>query len=356
MKTVLACIRYAAFLALIIVLYLFNNHPVMLLFLFVSILAPILSIILFYQSVSKVSCNINLRSGFLYRGESTEMILAADNLSFYPFAHAVFRYTVSNSLNPNSVVHSYDLYIAPKEKMRFELSLRLTNCGNYIVSLESVKLTELFGFVSKTIKPKSAVEAIVYPNELELNDVIEAEGGTPNEETVHERNAKGSDPSEIFEIREYRMGDRPQQIHWKLSAKEQELMSKEFSDSIGESFEVFLCNDYSDNHQMDAYFDLMYSVGMNLAKRGIFFSYSWYKEDEGTIEHMSVDSEDRVMEALLSMYYMQARQNNQTALRALSTIPETLRHVLVLTSQPQSVKGQGRQLLNINNLARLFVL
>ena len=328
----------------------------MLLFLFASILAPILSIVFFYNSVSDVSFSVGLRSGFLYRGEFTSLILSADNHSVYPFLHAEFLYSVSNSLNPNTIEQSYDLYIAPKEKMRYEIAMRLTNCGSYVVSLKSVKLTELFGFVSKTIKVENATEAIVYPNELELNDVIDAEGGTPNDETVHERNAKGSDPSEIFEIREYRMGDRPQQIHWKLSAKEQELMSKEFSDSVGESFEVFLCNDYTDNHQMDAYFDLMYSVGMNLSKRGIFFSYSWYREEEGSIEHISVDSEDKVMEALLSTYYMQARQNNQTALKALSTIPDNLRHVLVLTSQPHSVKGQGRQLLNINNLARLYVL
>lgn len=43
----------------------------------------------------------------------------------------------------------------------------------------------------------------------------------------------GDDPSQIFQIREYREGDRMQRIHWKASARTSQLMVKDYSMPIG---------------------------------------------------------------------------------------------------------------------------
>ena len=39
----------------------------------------------------------------------------------------------------------------------------------------------------------------------------------------------GYDPSELFDVREFQNGDRLQSVHWKLSARTDELMVKENS-------------------------------------------------------------------------------------------------------------------------------
>lgn len=356
MRTVLAYIRYFIFLALVIFLYMFNNHPAFLLILFALIIAPVLSVIFFFVSCIKICFSVDSKSGVLNREENTSFFLKADNHSLYPMTHAVFSCSVSNNLNPNDVEHYYDLYIAPKEQLCYEIPFRLMNCGNYMISLNKVVLSDLFGFVSKTIRVNKSAELIVLPLEIDIDESISGSGGAPNEEALYERFAKGSDPSEIFEIREYRLGDRPQQIHWKLSAKQRDLMAKEFSDVIGESFEIFLCNDYSDNHQMDAYYDLMFSLGLFLSRKGVLFSYSWYSEQNTMIEKISVDSEEKVTEALMTMYYSQTRRNNRTAFQLLSMIPEGMRHVMVLSSQPFPMKDQSVQLINLNNLVRLYAI
>ena len=357
MKTVLAYLRYFVFLALLVFLYFFNNHPGFLLILFAWLLAPVLSITLFFISTDKVSLSIKVRSGMLYREESTAFALNADNRSFYPFSNAVFYCTVSNNLNPNNFEHIYDLSIAPREHMCYEIPIQLTNCGNYTFTLSRVVLFDVLGLVRRTIRPAAATtESIVLPMEIELENTIEGTGGAPNEESVYERNEKGSDPSEIFEIREYRIGDRPQQIHWKLSAKQKDLLAKEFSDTVGESYEIFLCNDYTDNHQLDAYFDVMFSIGLSLARKGILFSYSWYSEQTATVEKKTVDSEEKVTEALISMYYTQTRNNNRTAFQLFTSMPEGMRHIMILTTQPFPLKEQSRQLLNLNNLVCLYAL
>lgn len=356
-KTVLAYVRYFVFLALLVFLYLFNNHPVFLMFLFAMLLAPVFSVTLFFMSTGKISFSIRIRSGILYREEQTSFFLNADNRSFYPFPRAIYNCSVSNNLNPNNIEHIYDLSIASGEHMRYEIPIQLTNCGNYTFAIGKVVLYDMLGLVKRTIVPSGAVaEALVFPMEISIDSAIEGTGGSPNEEVVYERNAKGSDPSEIFEIREYRLGDRPQQIHWKLSAKQKDLLAKEFSDTIGESYEIFLCNDYSDNHQMDAYFDVMFSLGLSLARKGILFSYSWYSEQEDTVTKKVIDSEEKVSEAIISMYYTQARNNNRTAFHLFSSLPEGMNHIMILTTQPFPLKNQSRQLLNLNNLVCLYAI
>ena len=42
----------------------------------------------------------------------------------------------------------------------------------------------------------------------------------------------GNDSSEIFDVREFRDGDKIQSIHWKLSAKMQELVVREDSQPL----------------------------------------------------------------------------------------------------------------------------
>jgi uncharacterized protein (DUF58 family) len=49
------------------------------------------------------------------------------------------------------------------------------------------------------------------------------------EADIYDEHTPGHDNSELFAVREYRKGDRLQNIHWKLTAKQDDLMVKEHS-------------------------------------------------------------------------------------------------------------------------------
>ena len=53
------------------------------------------------------------------------------------------------------------------------------------------------------------------------------------ENDSYSREKEGDDPSEVFDIRPMRPGDRMQQVHWKLTARTGEMMVKVFSRSLG---------------------------------------------------------------------------------------------------------------------------
>jgi hypothetical protein len=356
MKKIFAIVRYLLFLAILLFLYLFNNHALTLLLLIIGLLIPVISVVTFLLSVNKIRFGIAFRDSAVNREENTAILLKAVNSSVIPQLKANFRFTVSNELNPNDMQHLWELYIGPKETMSFAVPVQLMDSGSFKATLLDVCLTDALGVVSKTIRVNESAEAVVLPKEFGIDEsVFQEYVGTVTEDAVHERFAKGNDPSEIFEIRNYRSGDRPQQIHWKLSAKEQELMVKEFSDMTGETFAIYLCQDFQDNKQMDAYFDVMYSVGLQLCRMGIAFSYCYIPGSGDGLKQVSVTSPDKVGECLLTMFYAKPRLNGLAELTAV-TEAAGMRSILVLTTQSFAKKDQSKELINKDNLARLFLL
>ena len=51
----------------------------------------------------------------------------------------------------------------------------------------------------------------------------------------YSKTSKGDDPSEIFDIHEYHDGDKINRIHWKLTAKQDKTMVKDYSLPISNS-------------------------------------------------------------------------------------------------------------------------
>ncbi|MBO4765731.1 MAG: DUF58 domain-containing protein [Lachnospiraceae bacterium] len=355
MKKILTWICYVFLLAILVVLYQFNNHPLSLLVLFAAILLPILSIVSFRYAYRKIRFSVEFHSSTLNRGEKTALVLCAENSSLIPISKAVFSYRILNDLNPNDIAHKVELSVGPSEHMRYEVPISLMNCGNYTATLSGVELFDILGFVSAVVPVNSVSEAIVLPNRMELPKMFEDYRGKSSDETLYERNEKGSDPSEIFEIRDYRDGDRPQQIHWKLSAKENSLMVKEFADTTGETFEILLCHDFRDAKQLDAYFDLMYSVGILLSEMGFVYSFCYLPNDASQFERITVQKKDQVQDCVVAMYYLDPKASaRNTVLHRIGETEE--RQCLVLAAQPLPTQVQATVLYAKDDLAALYMI
>jgi len=352
MKRIFAFLRYIAFLTVLVFLYLFNRHPLSLILLITALLMPILSLALFFGSFRKVRFGIAFHEAALQRNEKTQLFLTALNVSLIPQFKAEYRYLLANDLNPNDTEHICELYIGPKESMRYPVPVTLLNSGNYHATLLDVTLWDLFGFVRRTIPVNSSSEVLVLPIEFGIDDTFDEFRGASSDEETHERDAKGNDPSEIFELRSYQSGDRPAQIHWKLSAKEQELMSKVFADMTGETFEIFLAQDFQDNSHMDAYFDILYSVGLHLCRRKIAFSFRYIPEGDSMPARIAVTEPEHVQDCLLTMYFIHpaSQRRFDSSVLGDSGIPYTL---LLTTNRGLSPGGQ--LLINKDDLAYLYL-
>lgn len=102
------------------------------------------------------------------------------------------------------------------------------------VELESVRICDMFGifYINRSVRSRASVKIMpelrLMP--LEITRAVR-EFRTDSDEYSGEK--KGDDPSELFQVREYRVQDSVRDIHWKLSAKEEELMVKEHGLPLG---------------------------------------------------------------------------------------------------------------------------
>ncbi|MBP5417327.1 MAG: DUF58 domain-containing protein [Clostridiales bacterium] len=109
------------------------------------------------------------------------------------------------------------------------------HCGAFAVEVTRIKIYDLFGLFWTRQKPHSSCEVIVHP----VPQIPEA---MPDLNGFKARTLKKSTSpySEIYDVREYVLGDLIKNIHWKASAKRDDLLVKEPQEECFGHARVFL--------------------------------------------------------------------------------------------------------------------
>lgn len=100
----------------------------------------------------------------------------------------------------------------------------------------------------------------------------------------YDPHVSGDDPSEILKLREYQKGDRLHLIHWKLSAKNDNLIVAEMSMPVGCNVVIFLDGQPSamGKKQSRAYWEIVHSISQELLAQECAHYFVWrdsqYKE------------------------------------------------------------------------------
>lgn len=103
----------------------------------------------------------------------------------------------------------------------------------------------------------------------------------------YSQHKKGNDTGEVFGIREYADGDSPKQIHWKLSAKLDDIMVKIPSYPIENKLIVLLDNSLPKGAELDAekrsgLLEYFFSLSASLLKKNITHSLGWCDHTTGS--------------------------------------------------------------------------
>ena len=108
-----------------------------------------------------------------------------------------------------------------------QLSLTPGLCGEVQFQCISVSLWDLLGLFHTPGPQFEAVRTVVYPQPVQLELTLSQTAvGTRDTEGLMQ-NRPGSDPSEVYDLREYVPGDDIRSIHWKLSCKTDTLILRQ---------------------------------------------------------------------------------------------------------------------------------
>lgn len=117
----------------------------------------------------------------------------------------------------------------------------------------------------------------------------------------------GDDPSEVFQIRNYQPGDKLRSIHWKLSAKTEEMMVREQSLPLGCPVDFYLDlyrvtpHHRKDETRRDSYLQILVSISHSMVVEGCRHYVIWFDSQRNDICRYRIENEDNIFEMLFQL-------------------------------------------------------
>lgn len=197
-----------------------------------------------------------------------------------PFPNSIVTVEYSNNLMGITDKMTISIPVHPLCSEKVSFALTSEYCGILNVSVKSVHIFDFIKLFSCCIKPKNACEITVLP---EIDPVSSADSFSminAEESDIFSKHKSGDDPSEIFALKNYVQGDKPNRIHWNLSLKLDDLIVRHYSMPINSSILVILdfCGNASKSYirTLDTAAQTAFSISFYLSENGIPFKFAYY--------------------------------------------------------------------------------
>ena len=209
--------------------------------------------------------------------------------------------SIGNRTSGKKIRRRFGGLILPGQEETFWCEFETAFCGNVEVILESVRLYDLFGifYIKQKVQRKASVK--VMPEfELMPVEITRATREFQADAEEYSGEKKGDDPSELYQVREYRIQDSVRDIHWKLSAKEETFMVKERGFPLGCVVLVWI--DFAEKERSAAGFSRLLetaaSLSITLAEQKCIHLAAWYEEKNERIGMKRVKDEKSACELI----------------------------------------------------------
>lgn len=298
-------IRYVAILIItgcLAVLY--NEYFMGILFLSVLIFPFLLFAILSYI-YGRISIKIISNAHVSNRRETIPISIQIHNPTIFPIPNIGITIKYSNSFLRDKKAQKQTFVVSVDKQISTTVICNLISqhTGNLEIVLSKVRVFDYLKIFSLRKRKLGEIKVAVLPYYYELTEgFLENRSRMQIESDYYSAIKSGDDPSEVFTIREYREGDRPQRIHWKLSMKQNQLMIKEFSDPLNCSVVIFadlaIPKDESELDATDSLLECALSLSYSFMLKGHIHYLTWYDQSQGTARRVRIVTEKDLFEAV----------------------------------------------------------
>lgn len=117
--------------------------------------------------------------------------------------------------------------------------------GSFNATIKRIYVVDPLRIIRVSKKAEKTMQMIFMPRRLNMEDIIFR---SAVEQSFAQKQLRSTDKEDFSHVREYRDGDILQMVHWKLTAKQDELMIKQF-DSVTDLRAAILC-DYNQSNDI----------------------------------------------------------------------------------------------------------
>lgn len=172
-------------------------------------------------------------------------------------------------------------------------SFACAHCGQVEVLVERAFLRGLIGFLPLPLSTKAIRRLTVLPDTFQPEIRLTIPQAMTRDSEDYAPDRRGPDPTEAYQYREYQPGDSLHSIHWKLSAKQDDLMVREASLPMSRSLLAFWEKRGADP---DAQAEVYFSLCQALCQQGYAFTMGFCRE--GGLTFLEINSIDDLLSAI----------------------------------------------------------
>lgn len=299
-------INYMLLTALVVVGMLFYNHYVFVLFIIGMIVMPIITFIFGYNAKKKMKIYVKCNNPSIGKNILVGVDFVVKNSSLVPVENFTLKVNIYNGFYNNNMNYELIIPSVPLGERSVGLMVKNLYCGRMVVEVQNAVMYDLLGLFKYKLTPDVVEEIMVMPYEqTELENIPVSTKGNADDEELQQ--VKGDDVSQISEIRNYIPGDKLQNIHWKLTAKEQELQVKEYSmpysDEVTLLVETYIDIDSPNN--FDEKIEKMFAISKFFISQGRKFRIAWFDENIEDFEEREIGNSDELFSSIIDFYYLE---------------------------------------------------
>ncbi|NLG93107.1 MAG: DUF58 domain-containing protein [Clostridiales bacterium] len=274
-------------------------------FLFLLLL-PLFPLLFLLSSVRKTNVSLETDCAAANKRRDFCAYIVLKNTSLLPLAGVKIQISFENTLSGDKKEEILFLPVNSKAEQRVEYRMCSQYCGRIRLQVTKITYYDFLGIFSVHKAPAAQAEVFVTPGIYPIDLKIDRTAATQAESSVYSKIKPGDAPSEIFDIRPYRSGDRLRSIHWKLSSKLDELMVKEFSLPTDSAVLLLVELLAPDMERADALIETFASLSHFLTENGIQHRIEWYDARNSRMENAAIENEEDLavlLNAVLSSSY-----------------------------------------------------
>lgn len=223
------------------------------------------------------------------QNQPVDIGIRVKNKSHFPTGKVKCLISIHNSFAKVKKKEWIAISSAYSGSYRYNFPIVIQEAGCQEIELLKVRFYSMLGLFSFTRHQKSFGNVVVMPEVHPMAiRITEPVRNFLGDADVYDDIRPGHDPSEVFEVREYRPKDRIQKIHWKLSAKMDDLMVKENSLPVACAVVLML----EPKAISDGYFEVVASLSYALMDEKCAHYIAWYSKEKKEVIRIRVDDEE----------------------------------------------------------------
>ncbi len=237
-----------------------------------AVIYPLLALAFAAISLYTLSVSFAEKRAVYEKNEQFELPVALRNNFLFPYAPAELDCLLPDNDTGLFLHKQIFVSVGPFKRMRIFVPCMHRYRGAYTAQIMRLTVYDPLKVIRLSRRLDADTELVILPRKLTLPELGFVFGGEQG--SVPEQRRSG-DKDDLSHVREYMTGDIMQLIHWKLSAKLDEMMVKQY-DTTGDRRSVLLCDlGHSDMtasaaiRQSDAVVEAAIAVAMSVSGTGV---------------------------------------------------------------------------------------